>query len=79
MPTKMSAIIAVTLAAPPDVTRVFNDGSPLTIHFIPHSHDDVGWLDTVENLFQNQHDYASRDSSVRAIINTVVHSLRAGR
>ena len=27
------------------------NGKPLTVHVIPHSHDDVGWLKTVDQYF----------------------------
>lgn len=33
------------------------EGDKLTVHVIPHSHDDVGWLKTVDEYF----DGARRD------------------
>ena len=38
----------------------------LTVHLVPHSHDDVGWQVTVDEYY---------DPTVRNIISTVVHQL----
>jgi hypothetical protein len=31
--------------------RDFKTGGPITVHVVPHSHDDVGWLKTVDEYF----------------------------
>jgi hypothetical protein len=31
--------------------RDYKTGGPLNIHVVPHSHDDVGWLKTVDAYF----------------------------
>ena len=45
---------------------------PLTVHIIPHTHDDVGWLFTMEDYY-----YGTNGSSrsVRTILNNMVNSL----
>lgn len=32
-------------------TKDYKTGGPITIHVVPHSHDDVGWLKTVDEYF----------------------------
>jgi len=36
---------------PKDGVRDYKTGGPLNIHIVPHSHDDVGWLKTVDGYF----------------------------
>ena len=31
--------------------RNYKSGGPITVHVAPHSHDDVGWLKTVDEYF----------------------------
>lgn len=40
-----------------DATKSYKTGGPITVHVAPHSHDDVGWLKTVDEYF----DGARRD------------------
>ncbi|XP_015121133.1 lysosomal alpha-mannosidase [Diachasma alloeum] len=47
----------------------------LNVHLVPHSHDDVGWLKTIDQYF-----YGSRQeiqiANVQSIIDTVIQALR---
>ena len=55
------AILSSTLANPvfdeepymrPHLTHPYSNDNPnITVHVIPHSHDDVGWLKTVDEYF----------------------------
>lgn len=52
----------------------------VTIHLVPHSHDDVGWLQTLEGYFyktQTESSYPglSKDGGVTFIITSVVDAL----
>lgn len=52
----------------------YKTGGPLTIHVVPHSHDDVGWLKTVDQYF----DGSRRDiqwTNVRVELSTVIDAL----
>jgi len=48
--------------------------NPLKVHVIPHSHDDVGWLKTVDEYFSGTKYYIQR-ANVELIIDNVMREL----
>ena len=48
----------------------------LNVHLVPHTHDDVGWLKTVEELYMGS-PYETRIGAVKDILDSVVDSLLA--
>ena len=46
----------------------------LNVHIVAHTHDDVGWLKSVGDLYTGLHNEIQR-ASVKAIISSVVNSL----
>jgi hypothetical protein len=47
---------------------------PLTVHVVPHSHDDVGWLKTVDEYFSGTK-YDIQRANVELIIDNVMREL----
>merc|ERR1719201_785004 len=47
----------------------------LTVHLVPHTHDDVGWLKTVDEYYSGANN-SIQHAWVRSIINSVVLALR---
>ena len=50
------------------------NGEPLIVHIVPHTHDDVGWLKTVEEYF-NGAKYSTQKAGVELIITSVIEEL----
>jgi len=49
--------------------------SGLTIHVVPHTHDDVGWLKTVDQYYYGLHDNDIQNAAVQYILKSVVDAL----
>lgn len=49
---------------------------PVTVHVVPHSHNDAGWLKTVDEYYQGTNS-GTDHSSVRNILDTVIAQLDA--
>lgn len=50
----------------------------LTVHLIPHSHDDVGWLKSIDGYFYksvSHSSYNDKMGSVNSILTTMVVAL----
>ena len=47
----------------------------LTVHIVPHTHDDVGWLKTVDEYYSGTNN-TIQHAAVRNILNAVTTSLR---
>jgi len=56
------------------VLRQKNSGRNVTVHLISHTHDDVGWLKTVDEYFTGTNNNIAQ-AEVRMIIDTVITEL----
>jgi len=68
----VAAVVAGAAANPSCPTYSEND---VTVHFICHTHDDVGWLKTVDEYFYGAKNWEQR-ASVQFILDTVVQELQ---
>jgi len=57
------------------VTLFVNGAPPLNIHIIAHTHDDVGWLKTVDQYFYGANNTIQR-AGVQYILDTVISQLQ---
>ena len=65
---RILSILALTITSCPIV------GAITTVHIVPHTHDDVGWLKTVDQYFTNSNN-SIQVAGVRQILNSVVAQL----
>ena len=47
---------------------------PLTIHLVPHTHDDIGWLKTIDEYYSGT-DMSIAIANVSKILDTVIDAL----
>jgi len=57
-----------------DMNRSISDGKTLNVHVVPHTHDDVGWLKTVDEYFWGRNT-SIQDACVNDILDSVVSAL----
>lgn len=63
--------------APPDISACCNDSAvdlQINVHFVAHTHDDVGWLKTVDQYYYGAHNEIQR-AVVQNILNSVTKEL----
>ena len=47
----------------------------IDVHLVPHSHDDVGWLKTVDEYFDGSRSDIVPWGNVRKILDSTIHAL----
>merc|ERR1719162_2832223 len=52
----------------------FAEQSKVTVHIVPHTHDDVGWLKTVDEYYSGQNN-SIQNAYVKMILNTAIRCL----
>jgi hypothetical protein len=60
---------------PPVLAKREHQDVKLTVHLVPHTHDDVGWLKTVDEYFSGA-EPKSAHASVALILDAVTRELQ---
>ena len=47
----------------------------VNVHIVPHTHDDVGWLKTVDQYYYGSYNHSRQQAGVQYILDTVVDEL----
>ena len=47
----------------------------INVHIVPHTHDDVGWLKTVDQYYYGSYNHSRQQAGVQYILDTVVDEL----
>ena len=56
--------------------RALNDDEKLQVHLVPHTHDDVGWLKTVDEYYYGANN-SIQHAGVQYILDSVIPQLTA--
>ena len=67
----MRSLVALVLLS---ACLLFSPASSLTVHIVPHTHDDVGWLKTVDQYYVGLHNEIQH-AMVQFILDSVIHEL----
>jgi len=60
---------------PKEGVKDYKTGGPITVHICPHSHDDVGWLKTVDEYFDGSRQdiqFANVEVELTSIIDALI-------
>ena len=60
--------------SPAKVITRKNQDQKVTVHLVPHSHDDMGWIKTVDEYYAGTK-FDKDHSSVKTVLDTVIHEL----
>lgn len=66
---------ADAIAASPELQALYAGDAKITVHVVPHTHDDVGWLKTVDQYFLGANN-SIQHAAVHHILDTVVEELQ---
>jgi len=67
-------LVAPMVSAREAAVKAGDDVPKLTIHLVPHTHDDIGWLKTVDGYYSGV-DQETAVANVSEILDTVVAAL----
>lgn len=69
-------LVLVVVVAELQKYNAIDSDHVLNVHVVPHSHDDVGWLKTVEQYYYPDQNYSISPNSVQKILSTAIDALQ---